>query len=88
MYYLYVLKSKPKGILYFGYTSDLRKRMYEHKSKTLSKFTKSQGPWELVYYEAYRSAKDAQERERQMKKFAKSYAMLKVRIKRSIDKGC
>jgi len=83
MFYMYVIKSKVSKTLYFGYSSDLKKRVKEHNEKK-SKYTQTKTPWSLVYYEAYKSAKDARARERQLKKYAKSYAMLKRRIKNSM----
>lgn len=49
MYYVYILKSSKSDILYYGYTSDLKKRFQEHNSGQ-SKFTKGHLPWELVWY--------------------------------------
>ena len=52
MYYVYILKSSKSGILYYGYTNDLRKRFKEHNSGK-SKFTKGHIPWKLVFYCAF-----------------------------------
>lgn len=52
MYYVYILQSSKSGILYYGYTEDLRKRLQEH-NKGKSKFTKGHTPWKLVYYSAF-----------------------------------
>lgn len=83
MYYLYVLKSKSVNNLYFGYTNDLESRLKEHNKKQ-SLYTKSKTPWELVYYEAYKSRFDALNREKQLKKYAKGYSILKRRIENCI----
>ena len=65
-YYIYVLKSKRKEFIYVGFTSDLRRRFKEHNNKEeLS--TKHYAPFDLVFYEAYRSKKDAERRERYLK---------------------
>ena len=50
-YYTYVLKSKKDGKLYTGFTNDLRKRLSEHNSGK-SIYTKSRGPFVVIYYEA------------------------------------
>ena len=63
--YVYVLRNE-KGIFYTGCTSDLRKRLAEHNSGK-SLYTKSRGPFELIYYEAYRDTKDAFAREKHLK---------------------
>lgn len=84
MYYLYVMKSSKDDKLYFGFTRDLRRRFSEHIAKQ-SFATKSRGPWRLAYYEAYASEQDAQDREKQLKHYARAWAILKRRIARSIN---
>ena len=82
MFSMYVLKSKKDGKLYFGYTSDLKKRLKEHNSgKVLS--TKSRAPFKLVYLEGYASAYDAKKREHNLKLGARAWRQLMIRIKRS-----
>jgi len=79
MYYVYLLKSKVSGDLYVGYTHDLKKRVAEHnKSKIFH--TKNRIPWEVIYYEAYKSSFDAKGREKQLKRFAQGYFSLRRRI--------
>jgi putative endonuclease len=55
MFYAYVLKSKKNGRLYYGSTSNLRRRFKEHNMGSGGKYTKDNAPFELVYYEAYTS---------------------------------
>ncbi len=65
-YYVYALKSREKDFLYVGFTTDLGRRFKEHNNKEeLS--TKHYAPFDLVFYEAYRSKKDAERRERYLK---------------------
>jgi len=67
MFYVYVLQSKKKGDqLYFGYTTNLKERLKKHNGG-LVQSTKPYSPWRLVFYEAYRSKKDAKRRERYFK---------------------
>ena len=77
MYYVYVLKS-PKQF-YTGSTNNLKRRLAEHQSdRTFS--TKNRGPWQLIYYEASESEKDARVREQYLKTaWGKRY--LKNRLK-------
>lgn len=83
MFYVYVLQSKKDNNLYIGSTNDLRKRVKEHNNgKVFS--TKSRIPFELVYYEAYKSEKDARKRESNLKLRSKAFAQLKKRIKESL----
>ena len=83
MYYFYILKSKKNKMTYTGSTNDLRRRMHEHNNSE-SKSTKSYVPWELIYYEAYRSEIDARTREKMLKHHGKGLAELKKRIKNSL----
>lgn len=65
--FVYILFSKPNGTLYVGVTSDLIKRIYEHKSKVTKGFTQKYGVDKLGYYEVYESIESAIEREKQLK---------------------
>ncbi len=66
MYYFYVLKFHKNGKLYYGFTSDLKRRIKEHKSHN-SDFTSRNGDFDLIFYEAYLNKKDAQEAEKYFK---------------------
>lgn len=83
MHYVYLLKSLQSGKLYVGYTDDLRARLKKHNQGG-SLATKGSIPFELVYYEAYRSKKDALTRERQLKRYKQGYTRLKDRIRFSL----
>jgi putative endonuclease len=50
-YYIYILASSKNGILYIGVTSDLIKRIYEHKNNLVKCFTSKYKVHNLVYYE-------------------------------------
>ena len=79
MYYFYLLKSQKTGNAYYGITNDLVKRFYQHNNG-LSPATKPYSPWELVYYEAYKSKVLAEDRERKIKAHGKGLSELKRRI--------
>jgi len=85
MFYTYILKSKKDNKLYIGYTSDLRKRLSEHKKGKVEN-TSHRLPVELVYYEAYKDMTDAKNREKSFKKSGSVYNGLVKRIKGSIEK--
>ena len=65
--YVYILFSKRNGTLYTGVTSDLIKRVYEHKNKLTKGFTSKYGVDKLGYYEESESIISAIEREKQIK---------------------
>ena len=83
MFYVYIIKSKKDGNLYTGSTNDLKRRFFEH-NKGLCKSTKTRIPFQLVYYEAYVSEKDARGREHNLKLRANALSQLKRRIKNSL----
>jgi putative endonuclease len=60
-YYTYILRSDKNGLLYTGFTTNLRKRLQEH-NEGKSTYTKNRGPFKLVYYEACLSKKIAMSR--------------------------
>lgn len=87
MYYVYILKSvKFSDKIYIGYTSDLKRRFYQHNNGE-STYTRKFIPWKLVFYEAYHSKIDATNREKQLKRFAKAWDKLKGRIRNSLDES-
>ena len=83
MFYVYMIKSKKDDSIYIGYTNDLKRRFEEHNSGE-NKSTKFKTPFELIYYEAYKSSSDAKYREANLKKFAQGHKALKQRLKNSL----
>ncbi len=80
-YYVYVLASKCYGTLYIGVTSNLIKRVYEHKNNLVEGFTRKYDVHNLVYYEVTESAESAIRKEKQLKKWKREW---KIRL---IEKG-
>lgn len=66
MYWVYILESEDKG-WYIGYTSNLKRRIQEHKSGNGSFTTSKNKIWNLIYCEGYLNKKDAEGRERFLK---------------------
>jgi len=54
-------------VLYTGVTSDLKKRVFQHREKLIDGFTKRYNIVKLVYYEAYDDPENAILREKQLK---------------------
>jgi len=65
--YIYILFSQRNGTLYVGVTSNLAKRVYEHKNKLVDGFTKQYNVDKLGYYEVFPAIADAIAREKQIK---------------------
>lgn len=66
-FYVYITANKSHRVLYTGVTSDLKRRIAQHKAKEFDGFTKRYNVDKLVYYEAFVHAKTAIAREKQMK---------------------
>ena len=66
---VYLLASQRNGTLYTGVTSDLVKRVYEHKHDLADGFTKRYGVKMLVWYELTTDIASAIHREKQIKKW-------------------
>jgi putative endonuclease len=73
--YIYILASKRNGTLYIGVTSDLIKRIYEHKHDLVDGFTKRYRVHDLVYFEAHEDIQQAITREKQMKKWNRNWKL-------------
>jgi putative endonuclease len=65
--YTYILTNKRNTVLYTGVTSDLIKRIYEHKQKLVEGFTKKYNVDKLVYYDIFEDIENAIIREKQIK---------------------
>ena len=61
------MTNKTNRAIYAGVTSDLVKRVYEHKEKSVEGFTKKYNITKLIHYEIFDSIKDAIEREKKIK---------------------
>ncbi|RAX56797.1 hypothetical protein CCZ01_08420 [Helicobacter monodelphidis] len=65
--YIYIITNKRNGTLYVGVTSDLIRRIYEHKHKLTQGFSAKYGLDMLVYYEIFDDIESAIIREKQIK---------------------
>ena len=66
-FFVYILANKRNGTLYVGVTSDLIKRIWEHKTKLVSGFTEKYGVDKLVFFEQHQDAENAIKREKRLK---------------------
>jgi len=72
-YYVYILANKRNGTLYIGVTNNLQRRVYEHKQNQIKGFTNKYKVHRLVYYESTSDIKAALQREKQLKKWERSW---------------
>ncbi len=71
--HVYMLASRPYGTLYLGVTSDLGRRVVEHKGKAHPGFAATYGVDRLVWMEAYDSIVEAIAREKMLKKWRRAW---------------
>jgi len=76
-YHVYILASARNGTLYIGVTSDLEKRIAQHRAGTFDGFTKKYQVHRLVYHESTNDARVALEREKRLKKWNRNW---KIRL--------
>jgi putative endonuclease len=72
---VYILASQRNGTLYIGVSSDLRKRVWEHKNNLVEGFTRKYGVHRLVYYEIHGDMVTAITREKQLKKWRRGWKL-------------
>lgn len=83
MFFVYILKSKLDNSFYVGFAPNLKERLEKHNNGLVLS-TKNLRPIELIYFEGYKSKKDALIREQRLKHFAKGFGILKRRFKYSL----
>jgi putative endonuclease len=69
------MASKRNGTLYTGSTSDLIKRVWEHKNEVVQGFTSNYNVHILVYYEIHESYVEAAKREKRFKKWPRQWKL-------------
>jgi len=71
--FVYIMASKRNGTLYIGVTSDLVKRVWQHREGSVSGFTARYGVKRLVYFEPHGDMHSAVTRERQIKEWQRRW---------------
>jgi len=74
-FYVYILASRRNGTLYTGMSSDLVKRVWQHKNNLVQGFTKKYKIKDLVYFEVHQTAESAITREKQIKKWNRKWKL-------------
>jgi putative endonuclease len=75
---VYIMASERNGTLYIGVTSDLGKRVWEHRNGVVPGFTRKYGCKLLVWYAAYDDLQQARIRELQMKKWKRLWKLSEI----------
>lgn len=74
-----MMASDFNGTLYIGVTSDLPRRVYEHKEGVIERFTKRYGIKNLVWYEPHDTAESAITKEKQMKGWKREWKINRIK---------
>jgi putative endonuclease len=72
---VYILSSKRNGTLYVGVTSDLVKRVWEHRNNLVEGFSKRYNVHQLVWYELHESMDSAINREKRLKDWKRKWKL-------------
>ena len=72
---VYILASKKVGTLYIGITSDLIKRVWEHKNQITGGFSKKYGVHDLVWFEIHGTMESAIAREKTLKRWRRQWKL-------------
>ena len=72
-YYVYILASKRNGTLYIGFTGNIARRIWEHRTGAFDSFTKDYAVSRLVHVETYDDVETARQRERSLKRWLRKW---------------
>jgi putative endonuclease len=74
-FHVYILASRPRGTLYVGITSDLERRLAEHRSGAVHSFTREYAVHRLVHVETFADPLEAISREKRLKKWPRAWKL-------------
>lgn len=74
-HYVYILASKRNGTLYVGVTTDLKKRIWQHKNKVIEGFTSKYNVHRLVCFETFEDYWEAAKREKRIKQWKRKWKL-------------
>jgi putative endonuclease len=72
------MASRRNGTIYIGVTSDLARRVWEHRNGTADSFTRKHGCHLLVWYQQFDSLETARQRELQMKEWKRAWKLREI----------
>ena len=84
-FYVYIMANKRNGTLYIGSTSNLIKRVWEHKNQVVPSFTSKYKVHMLVYYEIHENYLGAAQREKSFKNWCRKW---KFSLIERMNLGC
>ncbi|AMG73328.1 MULTISPECIES: GIY-YIG nuclease family protein [Sphingopyxis] len=76
--YVYIMASRKNGTIYIGVTSDLPKRVWQHREGMIEGFTKRYGCKLLVWFDCFESIHDARQLEVRMKKWNRAWKINRI----------
>ncbi|ABC63691.1 GIY-YIG nuclease family protein [Erythrobacter litoralis] len=82
--FVYILTNRKDGVLYLGVTNDLANRVEQHRTGTVSSFTKKYQCHRLVWFEPFENIHDARETEKRMKAWKRAW---KIRLIEEANPG-
>ena len=77
--FVYILASKPNGTLYVGVTSDIVRRVHQHRTGEGSEFVEEHDVTRLVHLERYEDIEEAIRREKQLKAWKRNWKLELIR---------
>lgn len=80
-FFVYITTNQKNGTLYIGVTSDLVKRVYQHKNALVDGFTKKHGLKRLVYYEHFLEVQSALQREKNLKHWIRDWKVALIQAR-------
>ncbi|OIO52585.1 excinuclease ABC subunit C [Candidatus Uhrbacteria bacterium CG_4_10_14_0_8_um_filter_58_22] len=75
LYYVYILASQRNGTLYVGVTSNLIRRIHEHRSSVIAGFTRDYRVKKLVWFESTNDVREALELEKRLKRWKRRWKL-------------
>jgi len=75
LYYVYILASQRHGTLYVGVTSNLIRRIHEHRSSVIAGFTRDYRVKKLVWFESTNDVREALELEKRLKRWKRRWKL-------------
>ena len=76
--FVYIMANRKNGAIYIGVTSDLVKRVYEHREGLTAGFTKRYGCRLLVWFAAFDDLQEARRRELEMKEWKRAWKIKRI----------